>query len=218
MSLPVTISDLPRVSATELSEVLLAQSSSNLDFTPPDEKKDGVAVVDVRDDDHIGGHIRSSLHVPSSTHSHALPSLVHRLRSKPVVVFHCALSQQRGPKAALQYIRERQRLVGTESVELAKGSGFVQNAMKKDKAEEIERSENTATVKKNVQRGEYGWEDVPREEGLPVVDGEGEMAEDGPQKVFILEQGFVGWQEQFGEDVRLTEGYRKELWKDGYWM
>jgi hypothetical protein len=38
------------------------------------------------------------------------------------------------------------------------------------------------------------------------------------QKVYVLERGFVGWQEMFGEDERLTEGYSKELWKDGYWM
>lgn len=55
---------------------------------------------------------------------------------------------------------------------------------------------------------EEGWEDV--QEG-----GSGQKKE---QKVYILERGFVGWQEEFGEDVRLTEGWRKEIWKDGYWM
>jgi hypothetical protein len=38
------------------------------------------------------------------------------------------------------------------------------------------------------------------------------------QKVYVLDRGFVGWQERFGEDERLTEGYSKELWKDGYWF
>jgi Cdc25 family phosphatase len=38
------------------------------------------------------------------------------------------------------------------------------------------------------------------------------------QRVYVLDRGFVGWQENYGEDERLTEGYRKELWKDGYWM
>lgn len=32
------------------------------------------------------------------------------LAGKESVVFHCALSQQRGPSAALRYARERQRL------------------------------------------------------------------------------------------------------------
>lgn len=48
------------------------------------------------------------------------------------------------------------------------------------------------------------WEDV---------DEEGKT-----QKVYVLDRGFVGWQERYGEDPRLTEGYRKEIWKEGYWM
>ena len=50
---------------------------------------------------------------------------------------------------------------------------------------------------------EAEWEDISEEKG---------------QKVYVLDRGFVGWQERFGEDPRLTEGYRKEIWKDGYWM
>jgi len=49
------------------------------------------------------------------------------------------------------------------------------------------------------------WEDVEEEGGKE-------------QKVYVLDRGFVGWQERYGEDSRLTEGYRKEIWKDGYWM
>lgn len=48
------------------------------------------------------------------------------------------------------------------------------------------------------------WEDVEEE-------GKNGKAE---QKVFILDQGFVGWQEKYGEDERLTEGYSKALWMD----
>ena len=46
------------------------------------------------------------------------------------------------------------------------------------------------------------WEDAPEEKK--------------EQKVYVLDRGFVGWQERYGEDTRLTEGYRKEIWKDGY--
>lgn len=48
------------------------------------------------------------------------------------------------------------------------------------------------------------WEDVP---------SSGSKKE---QKVYVLDRGFVGWQETYGEDERLTEGYVKDLWKDGY--
>lgn len=37
-----------------------------------------------------------------------LPTLLRKLADKPVVVFHCALSQQRGPGAALKYLRARE--------------------------------------------------------------------------------------------------------------
>ena len=36
------------------------------------------------------------------------------LRDTEKVVFHCALSQQRGPSAALRYLRERERIYGVE--------------------------------------------------------------------------------------------------------
>lgn len=54
-------------------------------------------------------------------------------------------------------------------------------------------------------------------DGEKDADEEWEDAEEKKeQKVYILDRGFVGWQERFGEDTRLTEGYRKEIWKDGY--
>lgn len=101
-----------------------------------------------------------------------------------MVVFHCALSQQRGPSAALKYIRERSRIIGT---------GVVGEAMKKNKEESVE---------KMADDGE--WEDVAEESAKKE------------QKVYVLDRGFVGWQEIYGEDTRLTEGYRKEIWEDGY--
>jgi hypothetical protein len=103
-------------------------------------------------------------------------------------VFHCALSQQRGPSAALRYIRERDRLLG-----LKVGSG-VGEALKKNREEKMGEEDSDAD-------GE--WEDVDEEKGKK-------------QKVYVLDRGFVGWQERFGEDTRLTEGYRKEIWQDGY--
>lgn len=69
-----------------------------------------LAIIDVRDTDYIGGHIATSQHVPVHTHDHAMPELVRKLRDADVVVFHCALSQQRGPASALRYLRERERM------------------------------------------------------------------------------------------------------------
>ena len=120
---------------------------------------------------------------------------MRKLKNKDTVVFHCALSQQRGPSAALRYIRERERLLGLAAkIEAGSSAGEV---LKKNAEDKID-------AKDGQQDGV--WEDIS---------GEGAKKE---QKVYILDRGFVGWQEQFGEDSRLTEGYRKEIWKEGYWM
>jgi Cdc25 family phosphatase len=98
------------------------------------------------------------MNVPSAQLDAQMPTLVRKLADKETVVFHCALSQQRGPSAALRYLRQKDEL-------LQRLGGGGENA-KKD------------------------------------------------QKVFVLDRGFVGWQEAFGTDERLTEGYRKELWEN----
>lgn len=69
-------------------------------------------------------------------------------------------------------------------------------------------------LKKNKEEGEK-----EKEEEQEGKDGEWEDVEEKKeQKVYVLDRGFVGWQERYGEDPRLTEGYRKEIWKEGYWM
>lgn len=81
-----------------------------------------------------------------------IPELVAKLNDKEKVVFHCSLSQQRGPSAALRYARERERVLGEE--------------------------------------------------------------ESRRQEVYVLEGGFVKWQEKFGLDKRLTEGYVEDIWRE----
>jgi rhodanese-related sulfurtransferase len=59
-------------------------------------------VVDVRDDDYIGGHIPGTLNIPSRQfRAHRVNSLVNELKDCDAVVFTCALSQQRGPNVSL---------------------------------------------------------------------------------------------------------------------
>jgi len=135
-----TIATLPRITASALSSIILTQSPNPKPF---------LAIIDVRDDgtflcllllklaqpsslarqssprltnstDHIGGHILGSTHVPSATLDYKIPELVRKLQDKDTVVFHCALSQQRGPGAALRYLRERERLLGARP----KADGF----------------------------------------------------------------------------------------------
>ncbi|KAK6201529.1 Rhodanese-like domain-containing protein [Scheffersomyces amazonensis] len=64
------------------------------------------AVVDVRDSDYIGGHIRGCYHYPAGNFSYTLPDLQERLFTNGIndVVFHCALSQVRGPGSTIKFI------------------------------------------------------------------------------------------------------------------
>jgi rhodanese-related sulfurtransferase len=99
----ITLADLSYISREDLSKKLLESDSAPA--LPAN-----LAIVDVRDRDHIGGHIRGSTWVPSSELDYRTAELVRTLADKEVVVFHCVLSQQRGPSAALRYLREKQRL------------------------------------------------------------------------------------------------------------
>ncbi|KAK8119285.1 uncharacterized protein PG998_003911 [Apiospora kogelbergensis] len=134
--------------------MLLAAQAAGLD-----SETSKVAIVDVRDDDYIGGHIQGSINFPSRAFEAMMPTLLRKLEGKETVVFHCALSQQRGPSAALRYLREK--------------------------------------------------EAVAADPNLKKSDSEPQQ-----QTVYILDRGFVGWQEKYGPDERLTEAYRKEIWED----
>lgn len=63
--------------------------------------------------------------MPVNTHDYKMPELVRTLRDKDLVVFHCVLSQQRGPGSALRYLREREKMVGKGEVQERKdGKGL----------------------------------------------------------------------------------------------
>ncbi|KAF1960796.1 hypothetical protein CC80DRAFT_489043 [Byssothecium circinans] len=109
----ITLADLSYITREDLSKTLLESDSAPA-------LPSNLAIVDVRDSDHIGGHIRGSTWVPSSELDYKTPELVRTLKDKDVVVFHCVLSQQRGPSAALRYLREKQRL-DAESETVSKG-------------------------------------------------------------------------------------------------
>jgi rhodanese-related sulfurtransferase len=103
----VSIGSLKYISREDLSKRLLAADDSA-------SAPASIVVVDVRDSDHIGGHIKGSIHAPTPDLDWKMPELVRTLKDKDTVVFHCALSQVRGPKAALEYLRTKERLEGGE--------------------------------------------------------------------------------------------------------
>lgn len=161
-----TVATLKRMSREQLCSLLLS----------PDAPK--VAVIDVRDDDHVGGHISSSTHVPSCSLDHRTPEIVRTMAGKEIVVFHCALSQQRGPAAALRYMRERESKMKKGDMNKATGPPAI-----------------------GIKNGSVQTVSTPASK---------------EQEVYVLDKGFVGWQEKYGKDKRLTEAYAEDIWTDYY--
>lgn len=83
------------------------------------------AVVDVRDDDFQGGHIANCKHYPSVTFERSIPKLIEELKHTDIkdVVFHCALSQARGPSCALKFTRSLPQTQESFNIYVLKG-GF----------------------------------------------------------------------------------------------
>lgn len=154
----ISIATLPRLTNSALAALLLDPATASR-----------VAVIDVRDNDYLGGHIRGGQNIITTDLDWKLPELVRTLQDKDVVVFHCMLSQQRGPSAALRYARKRLSDLGPD-----KGA--------------------VAIVGDEVAQQQHSNGHI--------------------QKVAVLTGGFEKWQEVYGEDERITEGFRKELWRD----
>jgi rhodanese-related sulfurtransferase len=146
-----SIVDLPRISRENLASIIRQTPSE-------------VTVIDVRDSDYVGGHIVNGINVPTHTHDYRMPELVRTLKDQETVVFHCALSQQRGPSSALRYLREKERLEA--------GAGKAEGE-----------DEDGKVVKEGEEKVKAGV----------TKDGEG-VVKNG-QKVYVLEGGFVKWQE-----------------------
>lgn len=62
-------------------------------------------------------------------------------------MFHCALSQERGPSAALKYLRERERLFGFDSI---KKDGEFRTEEDAEKDDDVERDEEGNVVQQEV--------------------------------------------------------------------
>lgn len=64
-------------------------------------------VVDVRESDYVGGHIKDCYHYPAGNFHYTLDELYNKIFTNKIndVVFHCALSQVRGPSSTLKFLR-----------------------------------------------------------------------------------------------------------------
>ncbi|KAJ8652302.1 hypothetical protein O0I10_012075 [Lichtheimia ornata] len=73
-------------------------------------------IIDVRDKDFYGGNIPGAINVPANQMLDRVNELIEKYKAVPQVYFHCALSQQRGPKAARIY-NEVRHLTGEKDVQ-----------------------------------------------------------------------------------------------------
>ncbi|KAI6129797.1 Rhodanese-like domain-containing protein [Pisolithus croceorrhizus] len=85
------------ISASELANVIQSDKKPWKDYL----------VVDVRDEDWIGGNITGSHNAPSQSFLTEVDKLMKDTKDIPMVVFHCRYSQERGPKAARVYEETR---------------------------------------------------------------------------------------------------------------
>lgn len=65
--------------------------------------KGKIAIIDVRDADYPYGNIKGCVNIPSAQFHGDAEAHVANYRSVDRVVFHCAMSQVRGPKAANRF-------------------------------------------------------------------------------------------------------------------
>ena len=150
---------LQRMSREHLSSLLLSHEASK------------VAVIDVRGDDHIGGHIHTSTHVPSTSLDYRIPQLVRTLADKQIVVFHCALSQERGPRAARRYMDEKMA-DKSKREEVAEDRQVLVPVINPDSG--------TGSKKLDILNvGHMDW-----------------STKAADQEVYVLDGGFVKWQEK----------------------
>ncbi|KAJ7486139.1 Rhodanese-like domain-containing protein [Mycena galericulata] len=130
---------MKHISREELAEIIKSEKVAKKDYL----------VVDVRDDDYAGGNIKHALNIPSREFQMSVYDLVQKSADVEVVVFHCALSQMRGPKAARIYEETRRNL---------------------------------------------------------------NVAQEKPQEVYVLRDGFTEFQRKFKDDPALVENWEEEVW------
>ncbi|KEF59813.1 uncharacterized protein A1O9_04661 [Exophiala aquamarina CBS 119918] len=131
----ITLSSLTQLHPTTLAPLILDP-----------EQCSKLAVIDVRDEDHVGGSINGSTWIPIHQLDVRMPELLRTLKDKEKVVFHCMLSQQRGPKAALMYARAKQRAEDKALAEAAKVAAQEKASQKPDEdGDDVSKKNNQGT-------------------------------------------------------------------------
>ncbi|GAA5982868.1 hypothetical protein JCM10908_006817 [Rhodotorula pacifica] len=153
-------------------------------------------VVDVRDDDYRGGNIKGSLRAPTEQRTdQSVQDLVTQLEDVPKVIFHCTLSQVRGPKAARIYAEARR------AKEAAAANGSAEKATGE--------KGNAAGLGTSVDPFE-----AARTTAAAAAASKSSSSAPGRQEVLVLRDGFQGWQGLYRKDPELVENFDEKVWQD----
>ncbi|EMR08136.1 hypothetical protein PNEG_03574 [Pneumocystis murina B123] len=82
-----------------------------------ENKAKDIIIVDVREDDFIGGHIKGALHIPSYKLSSHILNLVEETKKAKEIIFYCSFSQQRGPAGARLFLVEQQKIHNIKGIQ-----------------------------------------------------------------------------------------------------
>merc|ERR1719291_756569 len=86
-------------------------------------------VVDVRDYDYAGGHIRGSVNIPATqvianSKTEGPDATNSRLQNASLVIFHCYISKHRAPQCAKCYKEKLMKLGRTQEVAVLEGGYY----------------------------------------------------------------------------------------------
>ncbi|GAA6006840.1 hypothetical protein JCM11491_003201 [Sporobolomyces phaffii] len=161
-------------------------------------------VVDVRDQDFRGGNIPGAIRAPSEQRTDdTVRALVERLDGIPTVVFHCTLSQVRGPKNARIYAEAvAARAAGAEA------AASVRSNDEDPSASSTSTTTTTTTTTTTSSRPGAASSDQAFSGPNPFPNPQGR------QQVLVLRDGFSNWQGLYRDDPQLVENFDARIWKD----
>ncbi|ORY88375.1 hypothetical protein BCR35DRAFT_301490 [Leucosporidium creatinivorum] len=156
-------------------------------------------VVDVRDHDFVGGNITGALNQPSEQRTEQTVSeLVSKLDGIPKVIFHCALSQVRGPKAARIYAEARSAASSSPSPSLNSPAPTT--------------STTSPPPSAGGSSAASAFAPNPFAPAPAAKTEEGAPSKSREQEVLVLRDGFEGWQSLYRKDPLLVEKFDESLW------
>ncbi|POY72256.1 hypothetical protein BMF94_4764 [Rhodotorula taiwanensis] len=157
-------------------------------------------VVDVRDEDFRGGNIKGAIRAPSEQRTdQSVQDLVTRLDSVPQVIFHCTLSQVRGPKAARIYAEARREKEKQQGVQQRDASATPATGSH-------EQEEDLETAKEKART----FAPDPYAAAKATVADRAQTR----QEVFVLRDGFQNWQGLYRKDADLVENFDPHVWQE----